>query len=194
MATRINLLPWRAERRKQRTQQFGGMAVAAVLIGLAIAYGGYAYYAGQIEYQERRNDLLRDEIAQLEERIVKIEELEETKERLLNRMEVIQELQAGRTQIVHLFEQFVTTLPDGLYLTSLEEQGDGLQISGVAESNARVSNYMENLDGSDWMAGPDLSVIEVEEKQNVRISDFTLSVKQSSDKKSKESGDDGDGN
>ncbi|MDZ7811194.1 MAG: PilN domain-containing protein [Arhodomonas sp.] len=93
-------------------------------------------------------------------------------------MEIIQELQRGRPRIVHLFEQFVTTLPDGLYLTSLQDQDNRITIEGVAESNARISRYMENLDDSDWLTDPDLSVIEVENRNGQRLSDFTLLVQE----------------
>lgn len=176
--TRINLLPWREELRRKREKTFYVMLGGAVLVAAGIWFAGHSYYRGQIEYHEHRNGFLKSQIAELDKRIVKIKSLEETKKRLIARMNVIQELQSGRPQIVHLFHQFVTTLPDGLYLSSLQEKGQDITIAGVAESNARVSNYMENLDASDWLEDPNLSVIQVNERNNTRVSNFTLTVKQ----------------
>lgn len=191
MTTRINLLPWRAELRRARTRRFYVMLGGAVAVGVGIFFAGQTYYQGRIDFQERRNAILEQEIAQLEKRIVKIRDLEKTKERLIARMNVIQTLQQDRPQIVHLFEQFVSTLPSGLYLTGIEEDSANLTIQGVAESNARVSSYMENLDQSAWLDDPDLTVIEVRDREGVRISDFTLSVKQSG--AATDEGDDKDG-
>lgn len=178
MTTHINLLPWREERRKKRERDFYGMLGAALIAGVAIWLVGHTHLSGRIDYQERRNGFLEQEITELNKRIVKIRELESTKEMLIARMNVIQRLQQGRPQIVHLFQQFVATLPEGLYLTSLTEEGQSLTITGVAESNSRVSSYMENLHASEWMEDPDLSVIEVQERSGLRVSNFTLTVKQ----------------
>ncbi|MCS4505289.1 hypothetical protein KBTX_01350 [wastewater metagenome] len=178
MSTRINLLPWREAARKRRQQRFYGMLGAAVVVGALVWGGVHMYFAGRIDYQQERNDLLRTEISRLDQRIAKIRKLEETKQRLISRMEVIQKLQHGRPQIVHLFEQWSETLPDGLYLDKLVEKDDSITIDGLAESNARVSSYMENLNGSPWMTDPDLTVIEVEERNGRRVSDFTLKVRE----------------
>lgn len=178
MSTRINLLPWREAARKRRQQRFYGMLGAAVAAGALIWGGVHMHFAGRIDYQEQRNDLLRAEISRLDQRIAKIRKLEETKQRLISRMEVIQKLQQGRPRIVHLFEQWSETLPEGVYLDSLVEKGDTITIDGLAESNARVSSYMENLHGSPWMADPDLTVIEVRQSNGRRVSDFTLKVRE----------------
>lgn len=180
MATRINLLPWRAERRQQKQKEFYVMLAGALVLGVGIVYGVDQHYRGQIDYQERRNELLREEISKLDDRLEEIDELKDTKQRLINRMEVIQDLQKGRPQIVHLFEQFVATLPEGLYLKSIDEDGDSLTIQGIAESNARVSDYMENLSESEWLQNPDLEVVEVTDSEGSRISQFTLAVEQTS--------------
>lgn len=180
MATHINLLPWREELRKKRERAFYGMLAASLLVGASVWLITHTELNGRIDYQNGRNQFLKEEIAQLDKKIIKIRELEATKKKLIARMEVIQKLQQGRPQIVHLFHQFVTTLPDGLYLTSLKEQGERITMTGVAESNARVSNYMENLDGSQWLTDPDLSVIEVKDHNGFRTSNFTLAVKQTS--------------
>ena len=178
MSTRINLLPWREERRKQRERRVYGLFLGAVVLGGLVWFLGHSHLEGRIDFQRARNAFLESEIQALDQRIVKIRDLESTKNKLLARMRVIQDLQQGRPRIVHLFEQFVTTLPNGLYLTRIEEKGAGYTIIGVAESNSRVSNYMENLEESGWLADPDLSVIEVREREGTRVSNFTLTVKQ----------------
>ena len=160
---RINLLPWRAERRKQRQQEFMGLlglsALTAVLISLFIVM----YYKGQIEGQKARNVYLQDQIALVNEQIKEIEELDKKKARLLRRKEVIEELQASRSQMVHLFDELVRTIPDGLRLNSIRQQGSDLSLDGYAQSNARVSTYMRNLQVSGWMTKPELSIIEVKD-------------------------------
>lgn len=178
MAININLLPWREELRKKRERTFYAMLAASVLFGAGVWLLTHIELDGRIDYQRDRNELIEQEIAHLERKIVKIRELEATKKKLIARMGVIQKLQQGRPQIVHLFHQFVTTLPDGLYLSSLQERGSRITVTGVAESNARVSNYMENLDGSQWLTDPDLNVIEVKERKKFRTSNFTLVVTQ----------------
>lgn len=158
---RINLLPWRAERRKQRQQEFMGLlglsALAAVLISLVIVMS----YKAKIEGQNDRNAYLQEQIKLVNEQIKEIEELDKKKARLLRRKEVIEELQASRSQMVHLFDELVRTIPDGLRLNSIRQQGNDLSLNGFAQSNARVSTYMRNLQVSGWMTKPELSIIEV---------------------------------
>lgn len=178
MSTRINLLPWREERRKQRERRVYGLFAGAAALGAVVWFVGHSHLDGRIDFQRARNQMLQSEIQQLDQRIVRIRDLEATKNKLLARMRVIQDLQQDRPRIVHLFEQFVTTLPEGVYLTGIEEQGDSFTLTGVAESNARVSNFMENLDSSDWLTDPDLSVIEISEREGMRVSNFTLTVRQ----------------
>lgn len=176
--TRINLLPWRDELKKERKVQFGIMlGVAAVLGGLVWA-AGHWHYEGQIEHQQYRNQVLESEIKVLDQRIAKIKDLEATKAKLVARMNVIQELQQGRPQIVHLFHQLSTTLPDGVYVTAIKQVGNSVSINGVAESNARISSFMERLDASAWLANPKLEVIQVKESQRRRVSEYTLTVQQ----------------
>jgi type IV pilus assembly protein PilN len=173
---RINLLPWRAERRKQRQQEFMGLlglsALAAVLISLAIVM----YYKGQIEGQKARNVYLQEQIALVNEQIKEIEELDKKKARLLRRKEVIEELQASRSQMVHLFDELVRTIPDGLRLNSIRQQGSDLSLDGFAQSNARVSTYMRNLQVSGWMTKPELSIIEVKDGDTGLPYAFSLQV------------------
>ncbi len=176
--TRINLLPWREELRKERKQRFIAMLAAGGLLGIGIWAAGHQYYSSEIAYQERRNNILQTEIRRLDRQIAEIRDLESTKANLISRMNVIQELQQGRPQVVHLFHQIATTVPDGLYLTSLKQTGRQLTITGRAESNARVSSYMENLDASEWLRNPRLDVIQVREHERRRISEYTLRVEQ----------------
>lgn len=178
--TRINLLPWREELKKQRQNQLVLMLAAAFAAGLGVWFTGHSYYENLISYQTNRNRMLEREIAQLDQRIVKIKELEETKAKLKARMEVVQELQQGRPLVVHLMHQLVATLPNGVYLTSVKQSGSNIVLTGVAESNARISSFMENLDISDWLHDPRLTVIQVKDAQNQRLSEYTLQVSQRS--------------
>ena len=157
---RINLLPWRAERRKQRQKEFGVMLAFAALAGLALWFLVNSYYNGQISGQEERNAYLQDQISQVDTKIKEIEELDRQKSRLLARKEVIEQLQANRSQMVHLFDSLVRTIPDGVVLTSIKQEGEKLTLEGRSQSNARVSTYMRNLEGSGWMTTPELSIIE----------------------------------
>lgn len=176
--TRINLLPWREELKKQRQNELVLMLAVAFAVGLGAWYAGHSYYDGLISYQNNRNRVLEREIAQLDQRIVKIKELEETKTKLKARMEVVQELQQGRPLVVHMMHQLAATLPDGVYLTSVKQTGSNIILTGVAESNARISNFMENLDTSGWLHDPRLNVIQVKDAQSHRLSEYTLQVTQ----------------
>lgn len=176
--TRINLLPWREELRKHRQQQFIVMVFLAAVAAAAVWGLVHMQLNAQIDNQRYRNNLLQQQIALLNKRIAKIQTLEATKKKLLARMDIIQKLQQGRPQVVHMFDELVKTLPDGVYLSTVKQHGGQLLITGVAESNARVSNYMENLDGSNWFSDPNLDVINVTKEDGVRLSHFTLNVKE----------------
>lgn len=157
---RINLLPWRAERRRQRKQQFNMMLGAAALAGLLLSGVIWMYYKGQISGQNDRNDYLKTQITELDRQIAEIKELDEKKADLLRRKQAIEELQSNRYQMVHLFDSVVRTLPDGIVLTQLKQEGEVLTIDGRSESNARVAMYMRNIEGSGWMTSPEVNVIE----------------------------------
>ena len=147
---------------------------------------------GKIYYQLSRNSFLSNEIATVDEEIKEIQELQKVRRSLVERMEVIQDLQGSRPSIVHLFTEIVSTVPNGVYLQSLDQTGSNLLINGEAESNARVSTYMRNLQASAWLKDPNLTVIEIEDKTINRISTFTLTVKQTSPNVTgEENGDDG---
>ena len=157
---RINLLPWRAERRSQRQKEFGATVALSALAGVVLWFLVNGYYNAQIEGQQARNSFLDRQIAQVDETIEEIEELDRQRARLLARKEVIEQLQASRSQMVHLFDALVRTIPDGVMLTTLKQDGEKMTLEGRAQSNARVSTYMRNLEGAGWMANPRLSVIE----------------------------------
>ncbi|MCL7713115.1 PilN domain-containing protein [Stenotrophomonas mori] len=157
---RINLLPWRAERRKQRQREFYTMLGLAAAAGVVLSLLLYFYYDGQVGGQNERNRFLDAEIAKVKEQNQEIERLDRQKERLLARKQVIEELQGKRSQMVHLFDALVRTIPDGVVLTSLKQEGEILTLEGRTQSNARVSAYMRNLESSGWMSNPELSIIE----------------------------------
>lgn len=173
---KINLLPWRQELRKEQQRQFFtimGLMVVLVLVGI---FAVHLQYARLINTQNSRNDYLKKHIAEVEKQIAEINQLASKKERLLARMEIIQQLQRNRPEIVRLFDELVRVMPDGVYLTSLKQKNINLQMTGVAQSNARVSALMRNIDQSEWMTKPQLDVIETGKKEGAR--QFSLRAQQ----------------
>jgi len=156
---RINLLPWRAERRKQRQKDFATMLGGALIAGVALVFAGSSYYDGQIEGQTARNDLLKQRIEDVKKEITEIEGLEARKASLLQRKQVIEDLQADRSQNVRLFEELVRTIPDGVRLVTITQNGQELKLSGRSQSESRVSAYMRNLEASGLINNPRLSII-----------------------------------
>jgi type IV pilus assembly protein PilN len=160
---RINLLPWRAElRTRRRNQFFIGLGASLGAASLAVLASSFVM-SGIISNQNERNEVLNTEIAALDKRIAEIVDLESKKDSLLARMQIIEQLQRSRPEIVHVFEELVRTLPDGVRLTSVKQSGRRLEIQGEAESNTRVSAFMRNIDKSKWLTQPDLQVVEVRE-------------------------------
>ncbi len=178
--TRINLLPWREELRQEQKKQFAMMLGMTAVLAIAIVALIHFQMQAKIDYQLSRNNFLNAEIAKVNEEIKEISELQKVRRSLIERMEVIQDLQASRPSIVHLFTEIVSTVPNGVYLKTLTQTDTNLLINGEAESNARVSTYMRNLAASDWLKDPNLTVIEIEDITVNRISTFTLTVKQTS--------------
>jgi type IV pilus assembly protein PilN len=162
---RLNLLPWRAERRKQRQREFGIMLGMAALGGLLLSLLIWFYYDMQVSGQNDRNAYLQTEIDKVKEQNKEIDRRDEQKNRLLARKAVIEQLQAKRSQMVHLFDALVRTIPDGVVLTALQQEGDVLTLEGRTQSNARVSAYMRNLEVSGWMTNPELAIIEAREPE-----------------------------
>jgi len=189
--TRINLLPWREEERQRQKKDFIAIAGLTALMGVLIVGLIHFQMQSKIDYQLSRNSFLTAEIAKVDEEIKEISELQKVRRSLIERMEVIQDLQGSRPSIVHLFTEIVSTVPNGVYLKSLKQTGSSLLINGEAESNARVSTYMRNLQASAWLKDPNLTVIEIEDKTVNRISTFTLTVKQTSPNATQQDADDG---
>ncbi|ANB18132.1 PilN domain-containing protein [Dokdonella koreensis] len=179
---RINLLPWRSERRKQREREFYALLGFTALAGALAVLLWFLMMGARIDNQNARNSRLQTEIKKLDEQIKEIEELDRTRSRLLTRKNAIEQLQANRSQMVHLFDEIVKTIPDGTRLTGLKQSGDMLTLEGNAESNARVASYMRNIDKSPWMGRSDLKKIEnkagTKEIVDVRLPNvFSLNVK-----------------
>lgn len=157
---RINLLPWREERRKQRQQEFYVLLGASAVFAILAVFLGLWFISSQIDAQTERNDTLAREIKALDSQIAEIEELDRQRDRLIARKTIIEQLQATRSQMVHLFDELVRTLPDGVKLDSIKQAGSTLTLAGFAQSNARVSAYMRNLDASAWLKESEIIKIE----------------------------------
>jgi type IV pilus assembly protein PilN len=173
---KINLLPWREERRKQRNKEAQTLLVAAALLGAVVAFGGWFQVGKWIEGQQARNDFLRNEIRVADEKMKEIEALERTRQTLLRRKEVIEQLQSDRSVMVHLFDELVRRTPEGVRLTSIKQSGQQLTLEGLAESNARVSEYMRALDKSDWLGNADLTIVEARGTDRRQRYAFTLAI------------------
>lgn len=175
---RINLLPWREEVRKQKTQEFGILigffaVVAALIVGIV-----HVYNSQLIEAQMTRNRFMEDQIAFLDTKIQEIQNLEAEKRRLLDRMRAIEQLQTNRPLIVRFFDELVSSLPEGVSINSIAQTGSNVAINGVAQSNARVSSLMRNLELSEWLANPRLDIIQATDEVGTRVSQFTLRFSQ----------------
>jgi type IV pilus assembly protein PilN len=171
---RINLLPWREQERKVRRREFGVALGGAAIAGIIFVLGGKLLYNTWIDSQTAKNSLLKKEIVKLDAQIADIQDLENRKQRLVARMEIIEKLQRKRPEIVHLFDELVKTVPEGIYLTQLKETGKKLEIKGVAQSSTRVSTFMRNIDSSSWMDNPQLQVVETAKDSPTGGSSFTL--------------------
>lgn len=175
---RINLLPWREAERKKRQRDFGvalaGGVVAAIVCVLATIF----VYNSMISNQQDRNERLSEEIAQLEKSIEEIDGLERQKERMLARMEIIDQLQKSRPEIVHLFDEVARQLPEGVYLTGMKQQGSKVEVRGVAQSSTRVSALMRQIDASDWLKDPEVERVETTASGASRQASFVVNLKQ----------------
>lgn len=189
----INLLPWRVELRKRRNKEFGIVAfvVAAVAAGVVAAVDWH--FQQRIDFQNSRNAFLEEQIASLDKKIKEIQELDREKERLLARMRIIQQLQSSRPEIVRVVDALVETLPDGVFYTGVQQAGLAFNVVGVAQSNARVSSLMRQLESSEMFENPNL--VEITATTNVtvggsevKLSRFNLNVTQSQKKKPDEDG------
>ena len=175
---RINLLPWREKLRKQRLREFGLTVLGTLVLTLAVMGYWHWFNQGMIDNQRDRNRFLEREIAKVDKEILEIQALEKTRQQLISRMKVIEDLQVSRPQIVHLFDELVTVVPDGAYLTSATQRGRKLVLDGRAQSNARVSTYMRNIESSPWLNNPRLRIIEHKDPAKVADNTFTLDLSQ----------------
>ncbi len=175
---RVNLLPWRDEIRKDRERRFYiSLGVGAVVMLIIVGIVQFLVN-GMIQDQKTRNGIITAEITRLNKQIKEIDELQAQKDALLARMNIIQSLQATRPLVVHLFDDLVRTLPEGVYTDSIHQTGDKLKIEGFAQSNARVSAFMRNIEASEWLTEPTLTVIRTADSGAVKSSQFTLLAKQ----------------
>ncbi len=173
---RINLLPHREEKRKALRQQFYALAALIALVSLLIWLVGYSLIDAMIERQEERNRFLKGEIAVLDKQIAEIRKLREQTEALLQRKQVIEALQANRSETVHLFNELARQLPAGVYLKSIKQEGQKITLTGYAQSNARVSTLMHNLDQSPLLERPVLIEIKAAQVAKRRLSEFSMSI------------------
>jgi len=188
--TKINLLPWRETHRREKNTEFFIALGMFAMLAAGTVFGGFKFVEGQVTFQQERNARLDREIALLHQELLAIQELEETKNNLLARMDIIQQLQGQRPLIVHTFQEVAESLPDGVYLTSLRQNGDKtMLLEGRAESNARVSALMRRLNNSEYFKDPRLEVIAAD--RQLGFSTFKLSIQQ--DVPKPEQGDNTDG-
>lgn len=177
---KINLLPWREERRQELKQQFIAVLFGVALLGAGSVYVMNMQVEAEMKYQQSRNQFVTDETRKLDAQIAEIAELKKKRERLIERMNVIQDLQGNRPLAVHVFDEIARSIPDGSFFTSVEQKGDALTATGVAESNTRISNLMRNLETSSSFVSPNLSKVaahsakDADEKAG---SEFNLSFK-----------------
>jgi type IV pilus assembly protein PilN len=171
---RVNLLPHRAERRKRAKQHFAIVSAGTAVVGLLIVGLVHSYFAERISVQEGRNQFLKGEIAKLETEIAEINKLKDEIRALLARKQVIETLQADRAQTVHLLDELVRQMPEGVFLKSLAQKGMRIQMVGYAQSNARVSTLMRNIESSRWLAAPELIEVRAAPLGTRRVSEFNL--------------------
>jgi len=174
----INLLPWREAERKKRQRDFGVALGGAVIAAIAVVILTMFAYSKMISNQQLRNDRLVAEIAELDKSIAEINGLERQKERLIARMEIIEQLQKSRPEIVHLFDELTRQLPEGVYLTGMKQTGTRVEIRGVAQSSTRVSALMRQIDASAWLTDPEVERVETKQAGNSRQSEFVVYLKQ----------------
>jgi len=191
---RINLLPWRETLKKERETRFGIITLIALAFAGVIVGSVHLYMNGQIDYQKRRNDYIQNEIKLADKKIEEIKDLEQKKQRLIDRMDIIQKLEESRPQVVHLFEELVKQVPDGVYFTNMAQKGKKIILEGVAQSNARVSTLMKNFESSQWLTGSKIIFIKTEaikgsgrkSYKKRSVSKFKLEINQTAPKKEKE--------
>jgi len=175
---RINLLPYREQRKARQRQILIATFSVVLAAAVAIVGSGHIILTGMNDNQIARNQLLKDEIAKLDKQIEEIKQYTAKTDTLLKRQKVVEDLQNNRSELVHLFDQMARLLPEGVYLTSLKQEGEVLTLQGMAQSSARVSAFMHNLETSPRFATPTLIEVRAATKDNYRASQFSMTVKQ----------------
>ncbi len=173
---RVNLLPWREWERRRRRQRFLFLLLLSLVIGIALVVWATQMVNSAVAGQEARNAYLRRQTAELNNKIKTINSLKATRQSLLNRMKVIEQLEQSRPMIVHLFEQLTLTVPDSVFIKSVHNKNGKLTIEGVAQSPAGVSSYMRRIDNSQWLGPPNLEVVRTSSKGNTSHSSFTVTT------------------
>jgi type IV pilus assembly protein PilN len=173
---RINLLPHREERRKRARQHFFVLAGGTAIIGVLVVVAMHGFYAARIETQNDRNRFLKSEIVKLDKDIAEIKKLRDEIQALLARKQVIETLQADRAQTVHLLDELVKQMPEGVYLKSVSQRGLRVHLQGYAQSNARVSTLMRNIEASPWLEKPQLIEVRATMVDKKRVSEFNLNL------------------
>jgi type IV pilus assembly protein PilN len=176
MSGKINLLPHREERRKRARTHFAVLGGMTAVLGLAIVGAVWVFYSQRISAQDDRNKFLKSEIAKLDKEIDEIKEVKDKIAALLARKQVIETLQADRVQTVHLLDELVRQMPEGVFLKSVKQRGLGIELVGYAQSNARVSTLMRNIESSPWLTSPNLVEIKAATLGKMRISEFNLKL------------------
>lgn len=173
---RINLLPHREQKRIARQRQLAILAGAASLLGILIVFMGYTVLSSQIDTQGMRNQFLETETKKLDDQIAEIKILKEQTQAMLARKQVVETLQSNRSAVVYLLDQLVRQLPDGVYLKSVQQTGNNINLQGYAQSNARVATLMRSLESSPWFRTPNLIEVKTATVNTIRVSEFTLTV------------------
>jgi type IV pilus assembly protein PilN len=173
---RLNLLPHREQKRQARKKQFISLSISIAILGLAVVALVHVVMAGRIDNQNGRNALLKSEIAKLDEQIKEIDRLREQTQALLARKQIVETLQTNRTEAVHLIDQIVRQIPDGIYLRSVKQSDNRVTLIGYAQSNARVSTLMRNIESSPWLEKPALVEIKSVQLPAGRVNEFTLNL------------------
>ena len=173
---RINLLPHREQKRAAKKREFVFVAAGTLIFAVAGALLVHTVLAGMIETQANKNKFLKAEIAKVDKEIEEIQRLKEQTAALLARKQVVETLQANRTEAVHLLEQLVRQLPDGIYLKGVKQTNDRINLTGYAQSNARIATLMRNIDSSPWLTNAELVETKALQVNNLRVNEFSLNV------------------
>ena len=175
---KINLLPWREELRAERKRQFFGILGLAAVVGVLVSVLVHMSFEAKIDQQDGRNRFLQTEITKLDAQINEINKLEQQKQELLNRMQIVQALQQSRPLVVRLFDELVRQIPTGVHLTSFSRKGADLSFTGISESTPRVSAFMRNIEASEWLSRPDVSGIRANTDGSIPVTTFNMSARE----------------